>query len=92
MEEKPTAEQESTPARRGGRETERSPSEAQFPPTSFARRLMKLLNDEEAADALWWLPDGKSFAIDPKTAPSKILDVHFRSTKFTSFVRRLHNR
>lgn len=64
----------------------------QFPPSGFARLLMNLLNEEEAPDAMWWLPDGKSgFAINPKTLPKQILDLHFRGTKFTSFVRRLHN-
>ena len=67
------------------------PTTGDIPPNAFPRLLMKLLNEEAAGDALWWLPDGKAFAIDPKTVPSKILDKHFRGTKFSSFIRRLHN-
>jgi hypothetical protein len=48
----------------------------------FPRLLMKLLNDEAAPDAIWWLPDGVAFAIDPDKIPSQVLDSHFRGTKY----------
>ena len=53
--------------------------------------LMEILNDEVAGDALWWLPCGKAFAVEPDIAPTKILDVYFNGTKISSFVRQLNN-
>ena len=53
--------------------------------------LMEILNDEVAGDAIWWLPCGKAFAVDPDIAPSKILDIYFNGTKVSSFVRQLNN-
>jgi HSF-type DNA-binding len=58
---------------------------------AFPRLLMTLLNEQVAPGALWWLPDGKGFVLNPKEAPSKLLDTYFRATKFSSFIRRLHN-
>ncbi|CAB9506799.1 shock factor protein [Seminavis robusta] len=60
-------------------------------PSVFPKLLMKLLNDQVAPDALWWLPDGEAFAMDPHKIGPGVLDKHFRGTKLTSFVRRLHN-
>ena len=53
--------------------------------------LMEILNDEVATDAIWWLPGGKAFAVDPDVTPSKILNVYFNGTKIASFVRQLNN-
>ena len=57
----------------------------------FPQYLMKLLNDEVAPDALWWLPDGKAFALLPDKIGDQVLDKYFQKTKYSSFIRRLHN-
>jgi len=57
----------------------------------FPQYLMKLLNDEVAPDALWWLPDGEAFALDPLRINERVLDKYFQKTKYSSFIRRLHN-
>ena len=59
-------------------------------PNNLPETLMKLLNDEVAADAIWWLPCGKAFAVNPETAPTKIFDIYFNGTKLSSFVRQLN--
>lgn len=57
----------------------------------FPQYLMKLLNDEVAPNSLWWLPDGAAFAICPDKIAEEVLDKHFQKTKYSSFIRRLHN-
>ena len=53
-------------------------------------KLMDHLSNEELNDVIWWLPDGASFAMDATTVQEKFLDVHFRGTKLTSFIRSLN--
>jgi HSF-type DNA-binding len=53
-------------------------------------KLMDHLDDGGLEDVIWWLPDGKSFAMDSKTVQEQILDVHFRGTKLASFIRSLN--
>ena len=55
----------------------------------LASTLMNLLNDESVPNALWWL-DNKHFAVDPKHFQVLVLDVHFRGTKYASFLRTMH--
>lgn len=57
----------------------------------FPQYLMKLLNDEVSPISLWWLPDGMAFAINPDKIAEEVLDKHFQKTKYSSFIRRLHN-
>jgi hypothetical protein len=60
------------------------------PQQSLPQTLMKLLQDESAPEALWWLPGGKEFAIDANVFPSKVLEVYFPGCKYASFIRRVH--
>ncbi|CAB9500924.1 shock factor protein [Seminavis robusta] len=53
-------------------------------------KLMDYLNNEELNGVIWWNPDGTSFALNSQTAQEKFLDVHFRGTKLTSFIRSLN--
>jgi HSF-type DNA-binding len=69
----------------------RSSSDAEARANLFPQYLMKLLNDEVAPAALWWLPDGNAFALDPKKIDGQVLDKYFQKTKYSSFIRRLHN-
>lgn len=48
---------------------------------SFPEQLMKLLDDEQAPAALWWMPDGTSFAIKTDRVGPEVLDRFFQSTK-----------
>lgn len=57
----------------------------------FPQYLMKLLNDQVASESLWWLPDGLAFCLDPNKITDQVLDKHFQKTKYSSFIRRLHN-
>jgi hypothetical protein len=56
----------------------------------FPGRLMELLESDEAKCAIWWLPAGESFAIQPKEFSKTILTKYFRGTKFESFIRKLN--
>ena len=49
-------------------------------------KLMEYLN-KEASEALYWMPDGESFALDTETAQEKLLDKFFSGTKLSSFLR-----
>lgn len=53
-------------------------------------KLMEILNKEFAPDVMWWQPDGECFAFDSETVQKKILDVWFRGTKLSSFIRSLN--
>ena len=53
-------------------------------------KLMNHLDNEALNDVVWWLPEGTAFAMDSKTVQEKLLDVHFRGTKLTSFIRSLN--
>jgi hypothetical protein len=55
----------------------------------FSSELMRLLNKEQAPEALWWL-DNQAFAVNPKHFQEQVLDPHFRGTKYASFLRTMH--
>ena len=56
----------------------------------FPEKLMVLLDENTASDAMWWLPDGDSFCIIPTVFAEQVLDKHFSGTKFESFTRKLN--
>ena len=52
---------------------------------------MKVLSQKEYTDIITWLPDGKSFTIiRPKSFVTEILPGFFKSSKYSSFTRKLH--
>ena len=52
--------------------------------------LMKLLNDETAPDAIWWLPGScDEFAINSELFTNQVLGVHLPGSKYSAFMRRL---
>ena len=53
-------------------------------------KLMGHLNEEAVPDVLWWLPGAESFAIESSRVQTELLDVHFRGTKLSSFIRSLN--
>jgi hypothetical protein len=57
---------------------------------SFPHLMYRLLEDDEYEDALCWLEDGRSFAIDADIFMKKVIAVHFRGSKFDSFKRKLN--
>lgn len=56
---------------------------------TFPERLMELVMNETDKQALWWLPDGKAFAIHSKRFTKTILAKNFQGSKFESFTRKL---
>lgn len=50
-------------------------------------KLMEYLNKEVASEALYWMPEGESFAFDTEKAPEQILNKFFSGTKLSSFLR-----
>lgn len=57
----------------------------------FPLKLMKVLSQKEYTDIITWLPDGKSFTIiRPKSFVTEILPGFFKSSKYSSFTRKLH--
>ena len=57
---------------------------------SFPQIMMKLLEDAQYKDALCWLPDGLSFAIDPEVFQKEVIPIYFRGSKFDSFKRKVN--
>jgi len=57
---------------------------------TFPERLMELLDQEVAKDAMWWLEDGDGFCVIPKVFADKVLNKYFQGTKFESFTRKLN--
>lgn len=53
-------------------------------------KLVEILNKDFAPEVIWWQPDGECFAFDSSTVQEKILDVWFRGTKLSSFIRSLN--
>ena len=53
-------------------------------------KLVEILNKEFAPQVIWWQPDGECFAFDASQVQEQILDVWFRGTKLTSFIRSLN--
>jgi hypothetical protein len=58
--------------------------------STFPERLMELLTNGIAKDAMWWLPNGDSFAIQPKKFSDTILNKYFQGTKLESFTRKMN--
>jgi len=61
-------------------------------PTNFPERLMHILENSIAHDAVWWLGvDGDTVAIHSKNIKeSPILNSHFQGNRYTSFIRNLN--
>lgn len=57
---------------------------------AFLQKMMTLLNDETAPEALWWMPGSVAFGLEPDLLSTQVLDKCFQGSKFTSFLRRLH--
>lgn len=57
---------------------------------TFPEKLMELLQNDDLTDAIWWLPDEESFAIDKENFEKKVLTKYFRGNKFTSITRNLN--
>lgn len=53
-------------------------------------KIMGILLADEAEHAIWWLPNGESFAIEKDAFQEEILLKYFRGNKFKSMVRNLH--
>jgi len=53
-------------------------------------KLIEILNKDFAPEVIWWQPDGECFAFDSNKVQEKILDVWFRGTKLSSFIRSLN--
>ena len=73
------------------------PAKAEADPTAGASsvvrlpdKIMTILLNEEAPDAIWWLKKGTAFAMQKEKFQEQILDKHFRGNKFKSLVRNLH--
>ncbi|GKY98811.1 hypothetical protein MPSEU_000837200 [Mayamaea pseudoterrestris] len=60
------------------------------PMNTFPGRLMNLLDQGVASDAMWWLEQGDGFCVVPKLFGEKVLDEYFQGTKFESFTRKLN--
>jgi len=60
------------------------------PPLRLPDKIMAILLQEEAPDAIWWLQKGTAFAMQKELFQEQILDKHFRGNKFKSLVRNLH--
>ena len=57
----------------------------------LAGQLMEILNLEQHADIITWLPHGKAFIIyKKKKFAAEVLPVYFKQSKFTSFTRKLN--
>lgn len=57
---------------------------------SFPKKLRRILDFEEARNAIWWLDDATSFAIDEVLFTHNILTQHYGGIKFDSFKRNLY--
>jgi hypothetical protein len=57
---------------------------------TFPERLLELLETEDSKEAMWWLPPGDSFAIQPEKFSESILNKFFQGTKLESFTRKLN--
>lgn len=58
---------------------------------SFPEKLISILIETPNAEAVNWLPDGKSFVIlNPETFIDEVLNKVFKEVKYASFIRKLH--
>lgn len=53
-------------------------------------KMMCVLLNNMAPDAIWWMENGTSFAMQKEKFQTQILDKYFRGNKFKSMVRNLH--
>lgn len=53
-------------------------------------KLKEILDGCFVEETIWWQPDGDCFAFDSETIQEKVLDVWFRGTKLSSFIRSLN--
>jgi len=53
-------------------------------------KIMKCIMEGIEPEVLWWSPHENGFAFDPDLIQEKILNVQFRGTKLTSFIRGLN--
>ena len=53
-------------------------------------KLMEILMKDFEPQTIWWQPDGECFAFNSENVQKKVLDVWFRGTKLTSFIRSLN--
>lgn len=49
---------------------------------TFTEQLMKILDEEQAPSAMWWMQDGKSFAIKLDKVGEDVLDRFFQGSKY----------
>lgn len=60
------------------------------PVTRLPDKIMGILLNEEAPEAIWWIHNGTAFVMQQEKFQAQILDTHFRGNKFKSLVRNLH--
>ncbi|CAB9531647.1 expressed unknown protein (Partial), partial [Seminavis robusta] len=62
-----------------------------FPnPTTFAERVMHILENAIAPNAMWWLQNGEAIAINPEVLSNcGVLASHFHGNRFATFLRTL---
>ena len=53
-------------------------------------KLMDYLNQDVAPGVIWWLPGGEAFAFESSRVQTEFLDIYFRGTKVSSFIRSLN--
>jgi len=59
-------------------------------PTTFAEKVMHILENGIAPQAIWWVDNGKSIALHPeKSKSSGMLAKYFQGNRFATFVRTL---
>lgn len=55
----------------------------------FPEKIMRLLDNGQESQSMWWLTEGDAFCFIP-TNFDVVLDKHFQGTKFESFTRKLN--
>lgn len=59
---------------------------------TFPERMMEIIDKPNLKQAIYWLPDGSSFALFPYAFTEKVLNVFFQGAKFESFTRKLNRK
>ena len=59
------------------------------PPLNFPARLMQILQMEDPPEGIYWLPDGKRFAVSTEKIED-VLVTYFQGAKWLSFTRTLN--
>lgn len=73
---------------RGKEKTAQQPYELDL--NRFPDKMMWLLDNKTAPEALWWLPEGDALAIDKPKFMEELLEQQFRGNKFSSITRKLN--